>query len=36
VALFLPLDFVGTFAVAATIHLLVERPFMELRPRAAR
>jgi peptidoglycan/LPS O-acetylase OafA/YrhL len=36
VALFLPLDFVGTFAVAAMIHLLVERPFMELRPRAAR
>ena len=33
--LFLPLDLIGTLIAAATLHLLVERPFMELRPRAA-
>jgi peptidoglycan/LPS O-acetylase OafA/YrhL len=32
--LFLPFDVLGTFAAAAALHLLVERPFMELRPRA--
>lgn len=33
--LFVPLDMLGTFLAAAAIHVLVERPFMELRPRAA-
>lgn len=32
--LFLPLDLVATFAAAAALHLLIERPFMELRPKA--
>jgi peptidoglycan/LPS O-acetylase OafA/YrhL len=30
-----PLDIAATFAGAAVLHLLVERPFMQLRPRAA-
>ena len=30
-----PLDFAATFAGAALLHVLVERPFMQLRPRAA-
>jgi peptidoglycan/LPS O-acetylase OafA/YrhL len=32
--LFLPLDTAATFLAAAVVHLLVERPFMELRPSA--
>jgi peptidoglycan/LPS O-acetylase OafA/YrhL len=35
-ALFTPFDAAATFLGAAAIHLLVERPFMELRPRDAR
>jgi len=35
-ALFLPFDMGGTFVAAAGMYVLVERPFMELRPRAAR
>jgi peptidoglycan/LPS O-acetylase OafA/YrhL len=31
--LFLPFDFGGTFLSAAVVHVLVERPFMHLRPR---
>ena len=31
--LFLPLDLLFTFLAAAVLHVLVERPFMELRPR---
>ncbi len=31
-----PLDMACTFAAAAVLHLAVERPFMRLRPRAAR
>ncbi|MBI4951622.1 MAG: acyltransferase [Myxococcales bacterium] len=31
--LFLPFDLVVTFVAAAVLHLFVERPFMELRPR---
>jgi peptidoglycan/LPS O-acetylase OafA/YrhL len=30
----LPLNFVGTFAAATVVHLAVERPGMELRPRS--
>ncbi len=30
---FLPLDAAGTFAAAGVMHVLVERPFMRLRPR---
>ena len=33
VSLFLPFDVGFTFAAAAGMHVLVERPFMELRPR---
>ncbi|HEY6463416.1 MAG TPA: hypothetical protein VIY73_24785, partial [Polyangiaceae bacterium] len=33
-ALFLPFDFGGTFLAAAALHVFVERPFMEMRPRA--
>jgi peptidoglycan/LPS O-acetylase OafA/YrhL len=33
--LFLPFDVALTFAAASVMHVLVERPFMELRPRAA-
>ena len=32
-AVLVPCDLVGTLACAAVIHLAVERPFMELRPR---
>jgi peptidoglycan/LPS O-acetylase OafA/YrhL len=32
-AAFLPADFLGTFAAALVLHLLVERPLMQLRPR---
>ena len=32
-ALLLPLDVCGTFLAAAVLYLLVERPFMELRPK---
>ncbi|APR84398.1 O-antigen acetylase [Minicystis rosea] len=32
-ALFLPFDLVGTLLAAAIVYVLVERPFMELRPR---
>jgi peptidoglycan/LPS O-acetylase OafA/YrhL len=32
--LFLPFDVALTFLAAGTLHVLVERPFMELRPRA--
>lgn len=32
--LFLPVDLVLTFVAAMAMHLLVERPFMELRPKA--
>jgi peptidoglycan/LPS O-acetylase OafA/YrhL len=31
--LFLPFDAIGTFVAAAAMYVLVERPFMELRPR---
>jgi peptidoglycan/LPS O-acetylase OafA/YrhL len=31
--LFLPFDFGGTFLAAGVLHVLVERPFMNLRPR---
>jgi peptidoglycan/LPS O-acetylase OafA/YrhL len=31
--LFLPFDFGGTFVAAGVLHVLVERPFMKLRPR---
>jgi peptidoglycan/LPS O-acetylase OafA/YrhL len=31
--LFASLDLVATFAVALVLHLAVERPFMNLRPR---
>lgn len=31
--LFVPFDFAGTFVAAAVMYVLVERPFMELRPR---
>jgi peptidoglycan/LPS O-acetylase OafA/YrhL len=31
--LFLPFDFGGTFLAAGVLHVLVERPFMKLRPR---
>ncbi len=34
ILLFLPADTLATFLAAAVVHLLVERPFMELRPRA--
>jgi peptidoglycan/LPS O-acetylase OafA/YrhL len=34
--LFLPFDVGFTFLAAAVMHVLVERPFMELRPRAPR
>jgi peptidoglycan/LPS O-acetylase OafA/YrhL len=34
--LFLPFDVGGTFLAAAVMYVLVERPFMELRPRAPR
>jgi peptidoglycan/LPS O-acetylase OafA/YrhL len=34
--LFLPFDVGVTFLAAAVMHVLVERPFMELRPRAPR
>jgi len=34
--LFLPFDVGLTFVAAAVMHVLVERPFMELRPRAPR
>ncbi|HEX3346147.1 MAG TPA: hypothetical protein VHS09_16300, partial [Polyangiaceae bacterium] len=34
--LFLPADVVLTFVAAAVMHVLVERPFMELRPKAPR
>jgi peptidoglycan/LPS O-acetylase OafA/YrhL len=30
---FLPFDFAATLGAAAVVHLLVERPFLELRPR---
>ncbi|MGH7297275.1 MAG: hypothetical protein ACRELB_20215, partial [Polyangiaceae bacterium] len=33
-ALFLPFDFAGTFVSAAVLHVLVERPFMRMRPRS--
>ncbi len=33
-ALFIPLDAAATFAAAAVMHVLIERPLMELRPRA--
>jgi len=33
-ALFLPVDAVATFLAAAVVYLVVERPCMELRPRA--
>ncbi|MBX3188944.1 MAG: acyltransferase [Labilithrix sp.] len=33
-ALLLPLDLALTFGFATVLHLIVERPFMELRPRA--
>jgi peptidoglycan/LPS O-acetylase OafA/YrhL len=35
-ALFLPFDVGLTFLAAGVMHVLVERPFMELRPRAPR
>ncbi len=35
IAILAPLDFAATFAGAALLHVLVERPFMQLRPRAA-
>lgn len=34
IALLAPLDVAGTFAAAALLHLLVERPFMRMRPSA--
>lgn len=34
-ALFMPFDAAATFAAAAVVYVLVERPFMELRPKAA-
>jgi peptidoglycan/LPS O-acetylase OafA/YrhL len=34
IALLAPLDIAATFLGAAAIHLLIERPFMEMRPRA--
>jgi len=34
IAAFLPLDAVATFAGAAALYLLVEKPFMNLRPSA--
>ncbi len=34
IPLFLPADAVATFLLAAVMYLFVERPFMELRPRA--
>ncbi len=34
IPLFLPADAVATFLAAAVVYVLVERPFMELRPRA--
>jgi peptidoglycan/LPS O-acetylase OafA/YrhL len=33
---FVPCDLVATFACAAVIHVLIERPGMELRPRPAK
>ena len=33
IPLLFPLDLLGTFLAAAALHLLVERPFMELRPK---
>ncbi|MGD0525725.1 MAG: acyltransferase [Polyangiaceae bacterium] len=35
-ALFLPFDVAATFGAAAVMHVFVERPFMELRPRGPR
>ncbi len=35
IAILAPLDLAATFAGAALLHVLVERPFMQLRPRAA-
>jgi len=35
-SLFLPFDLAATFVAAAVMNVFVERPFMELRPRAAR
>jgi peptidoglycan/LPS O-acetylase OafA/YrhL len=34
IPLFLPFDVLATFLCAAVVYLLVERPFMDLRPRA--
>ena len=35
IAALAPLDLAATFLAAAALHLLIERPFMELRPRAS-
>ncbi len=35
IAMLAPLDLAATFGAATILHLLVERPFMQMRPRAA-